>query len=414
MNKTVILRGPSLTQSGYGVHCRQIARYLLSREGITVKFHVLPWGDTPWILDKEAHGGLIGKIADNTCDGNARADVSVQLQLPNEWDPSVARFNIGMTAGVESDRCSPEWVAACNNMDTVIVPSQHAVTTLSGSGKLTKPIVVVPESYIDAVSAPLDQTVKLPQFSTNFNFLLFGQLTGNNPHNDRKNTFFTIKWLCEAFKDDKDVGIVIKTNMGRNTKIDRNIVKGVLSGVLAECRKGPYPRVHLLHGDMGDGEVAALYRHPQVKALVALTRGEGFGLPILEAAASGLPVIATGWSGHTDFMKLGKYVSVFYQLGDVHPSRIDGKIFVKGSRWANPSEEDAKKRLLKFRSSPTTPKEWATALAPVIQKSYSFEAISRCYDDAIGGVLLCFTRFSRWDYLCCVVHCQSHSCGALE
>lgn len=385
--KTVVLKGPVLTQSGYGVHSRQVARWLLQRGDVDVKFIATPWGDTPWIVNQASHGGLAGQIMQRSVSPEAAVgcDVSLQLQLPNEWDTRLSRVNVGITAAVETDRCNPEWVTACNAMHSVIVPSQHVKQCLANTGNITKPIIVIPESYSDACTAP--ELPTLPDFSTPFNFLIFGQLTGNNPNSDRKNTFYTIKWLCEAFKDDKDVGIVIKTNAGRNSRIDRNMVTNLLKQLLSEVRKGPYPKFTLLHGDMSDEEVASLYRHKQVKALVALTRGEGYGLPILEAAASGLPIIATGWSGHMDFLKHGKFISVYYQLGEVHPSRVDNKIFIKGSRWANPSEEDFKKRALKFRESSSTPKEWALDLQKKITETYNFEKVALAYDAALREVI---------------------------
>jgi len=383
--KTVLLRAPTLTQSGYGVHSRQIARWLLSRPDIDVKFHVLPWGTTPWYVNPSSLDGLIGKIMHKTVDGNFRADVSLQLQLPNEWNASVARHNVGITAGVETDKCNPSWLSAINSMNHVIVPSKHVADCFKNTGNIAVPLSVIPESYIDEVNA--ESLPALPSFSTDFNFLVFGQITGNNPNNDRKNTFYTIKWLCETFKDNKDVGIVIKTNSGRHTKIDRNLVKNLFNNLLAECRVGPYPKVHLLHGDMNDQEVAALYRHPQIKALVAATRGEGYGLPILEAAASGLPVIATGWSGHMDFLNHGKFISLDYQLSEVHHTRIDGQIFLKGMKWANPLEEDFKRKILKFKNNPSIPKEWALELAKKIKPLYSFDNIARQYDSVLGDVI---------------------------
>ena len=387
MKKSVIFRGPVLTQSGYGVHARQVARWLLNKQDVDVKFQPVPWGGTPWILDINACDGLVGRIIEHTVEPGMKGDVSFQLLLPNEWDTTIAPINIGMTAGVETDRCNPDWIRCCNAMSRIIVPSQHVASCITSSGKLTVPLDVVPEAYTDAIATPSELLPLMPVFSTMFNFLVFGQITGNNPYSDRKNTFFTIKWLCEAFKDDPDVGIVIKTNAGRNTKNDRNIVKTMLTNVLGECRRGAFPKIHMLHGDMNDHEVASLYRHPQVKALVAATRGEGFGLPILEAAASGLPIIATDWSGHLDFLKLGKFVSLMYQLADVHPSRIDGKIFVKGARWANPSEDDFKKRVTKFRTSSMIPHEWAADLALQLSKSFGFEAVTKCYDTVLKDIL---------------------------
>ena len=385
MKKTVILRGPALSQSGYGVHCRQVAKWLLGRSDIDAKFHVLPWGDTPWFVNPESLNGLVGQIMQRTVDGNYKADVSLQLQLPNEWDPRIAKYNIGMTAGVETDKCNPAWLNAINSMNKVVVPSKHVMECFKNTGVYSTKVEVIPESYIEEINSPVN--AQLPNFSTDFNFLIFGQVTGNSPYNDRKNTFFTLKWLCDVFKNDKNVGIVIKTNTGRHTKFDRKIVTSMLSGLLKECRKGMYPRVHLLHGDMNDSEVAALYRHPQIKALVAATRGEGFGLPILEAAASGMPVIATGWSGHMDFLNHGKFINLQYNLSEVHPSRVDNKIFVKGSKWAEPIEEDFKRKVAKFKESSSIPREWAADLATKIRHEYSFETISKQYDQLMKDVI---------------------------
>jgi len=380
--KSVILRGPSLTQSGYGVHTRQVARWLLSRPDFDVKFVTLPWGDTPWLLDPNLHDGLVGKIMQRSVSPTAKADISFQLQLPNEWDSTIAPINIGITAGVETDRCHPEWIDACNKMTAVVVPSQHSKQCLTNSGTVTKPLFVIPEAYADAIRKP--ELPALPNFPTPFNFLIFGQLTGSNPESDRKNIFYTIRWLCEAFKDDPEVGIVVKTNVGKNSLIDRGMTKGLLTNVVNESRRGAKnPRVYLMHGDMSEEEVASLYRHPQIKSLVTLTRGEGYGLPILEAAASGLPVIATGWSGHTDFLSLGKYVSIYYQLAEVHPSRVDDRIFVKGARWASPSEEDFKKRVTKFRQSSSTPKEWALDLRTKLLETYDLRTIFKVYDETL-------------------------------
>lgn len=380
--KNVLLRGPVLTQSGYGVHARQVARWLLSREDINVEIQALPWGNTPWLIDREIDDGFIGKIMERTVDPSGkRYDVTVQLQLPNEWDTSFSRTNIGITAGVETDRCNPEWVDACNRMSMVIVPSNHAKNCLTSSGNVKTPIVVIPEAYNECITQQTKTKIDELQLSTEFNVLLFGQLTGNNAENDRKNIFYTIKWLCETFQNDEDFGIVIKTNAGRNTSIDKKLVTQTLQNVLREVRKTKFPKVYLLHGDLSDSEVSSLYVHPKIRALVSLTRGEGYGLPILEAAASGLPVIATAWSGHVDFLSHGKYLEIPYKLVPVHQSRIDGKIFMPGTNWAFPNEEEFKKKIKKFRNSFSIPKEWAQDLKEKIVEKYSIDKIIGLYNE---------------------------------
>lgn len=386
--KNVLLRGPFLTNSGYGVHARQVARWAISKKDWNVKVQALPWGVTPWLIDRNLEDGLIGQIMDRTgIEPNTRFDLSFQVQLPNEWDEKIARRNIGITAAVETDRCNPAWIEKCNKMSAVVVPSRHVKQTLetTGANNLRTPVLVIPESFHDEVGQdgePLDI-----ELSTKFNFLIFGQLTGNNPENDRKNLFYTLKWMFEEFAADPDVGIVLKTNSGRTTKIDRLMTERVVRQLVKEVRKSEFPRVHFFHGKMSNSEIAGLMRHPSVKALVSLTRGEGYGLPILEAAAAGLPVIATGWSGYTDFLKQGDYISVDYALGPIHKSRVDGGIFMEGSRWAHPDENDAKKKLRKFYQKSIMPKHRALEVAKRIQKDLSFEAVSGLYDAALRELI---------------------------
>jgi len=86
-------------------------------------------------------------------------------------------------------------------------------------------------------------------------------------------------------------------------------------------------------------------------------------------------------------LKHGKFMNIAYNLGDVHPSRIDGKIFVQGARWANPSEDDFKKKITKFRHNTTVPKQWATELKQHLSTTNSFDAVSKAYDEALKGII---------------------------
>ena len=384
--KTVVFRAPLLSMSGYGTHARQIYRWLRSKENIQLCVSIVPWGITSWMIDPGLEDGLIADIMAHSAPPTSTPDVSLQLQLPNEWDPHLAYKNIGLSAVVETDKCNPEWLSKMDEMDAVIVPSTHVMRCVNNSGGIRTPIAVVPESYYDCIRDP-----DLPAFDldidTDFNLLVLGQVTGNSPYNDRKNLFFSLKYLCETFKDDPNVGIIVKTNSGRNTTIDRQITSKMLGRIIKEIRPGPYPKIHFVHGAMTPAEVAGIYKNPKVKALVALTRGEGFGLPILEAAASGLPVIATNWSAHLDFLNLGKWIKVAYSLEALHESRVDSNIFMDGARWAEPIEEDVITRLQKFRQKPEIPQEWAKELQKKILKQYSQEAIEKIYDEKLGKFL---------------------------
>ena len=376
----ICVRGPLLSISGYGNHTRQVYRWLSESRQHEIKTQILPWGVTPWMINPELENGLIGKImAESTSIEEIGFDISFQVQLPNEWNPNLAKFNVGVTAAVETDICNPHWIQCCNTMNLIIVPSNHTKETIQRSGALTVPIAVVPESFPDAI---LNENKFDLNLKTDFNFLVFGQITGNNAYTDRKNTFFALRWLTEAFEGDPNVGIVIKTNHGRNTSLDRRQVKAMLSSIVKELNT-TVP-VYLVHGAMHDSEVAGLYTNEKIKALVAPTRGEGYGLPLLEAAASGLPVLATNWSGHRDFLNTGKWISFDYDLVDVPPMKIDDQVFLKSSRWAEVKEEDFKRKVKKFRDKHQVPTKWAEDMSVILKETHSFSSVAKIWDETIS------------------------------
>jgi len=383
-----IIRAPLLSVSGYGVHSRQIFSYLDESSMFDVETQVVNWGNTPWLINSDLESGMIGRIMSMTQTSDQIADISFQVQLPDEWDPNMARINIGISAIVETDMCPPNWIEACNKMDAVIVPSEHAKSCLENSGNIEVDIYVIPEWFFEEISSGnLSKKFSEMNFDTNFNFLLLSQLTGQTPATDRKNIFYTIKWLCEAFHDDPDVGIVLKTNHGRGTTIDRQLTTDLVRKLISEVRKGQYPKIHLVHGNLYPDEIAGMYKNESIKALISLTRGEGFGLPLLEAAASDLPVIATNWSAHTEFLALGKFLKIGYDLIKIPPEKVDNRIFVDNSSWANPSEKDFKKKVKKFKSKSHEPKKWSIQLGERIRSEYSRKSICQIYDKVIGEII---------------------------
>jgi len=384
--KNILIRGPLINTSGYGVHSRQIYSYLESRKDCNIIAQITPWGTCTYHINSESEDGLIGRILQNSRPNKVEADVSFQVQLPNEWSPDAARFNIGVTAGVETTKCSQSWVDAINSMDLVIVPSEFTKKTFLNSGDIKTKIVVIPEYIQPQIIQESIPPMEL-DIDTEFNFLMFGLITGPSPETDRKNTFYGIKWLCETFKDDPKVGVVIKTSLGRMTYIDRKRTTDLLRKLLKEVRIGDYPKFYLSHGYMSVDEVSSFYRSNKINALVSFTRGEGYGLPILEAAASGVPVMATGWSGHMDFLQKIKFSSFEYELLEVDQSKIDGKIFVKGSKWASVKDKDVKRKLKKIRKSYDIPKEWASNGKKQLRDSLSPESVFKIYEEHLSDIL---------------------------
>jgi glycosyltransferase involved in cell wall biosynthesis len=382
--KTVLLKGPLLSKSGYGEHTRQIAKFLLKQKNINLITQLTPWGITPWYLNKEYDNNLIDELINKSNISCKNIDISFQVLLPNEWEYNLAKFNVGVTAGVETNICNPKWIDCCNKMDSIIVPSNHTKQTFLNSGKIKTPISIIPEFYFEELN---EESLELNlNLKTNFNFLTVGVITDKNLANDRKNLFNLIKWFVEEFKNNKDVGLILKVSNGRNSKLDKKNTYEFLNSYLKKI-KNKNPKVYLLHGDMNRHEMNSLYKHPKIKAFISCTRGEGFGLPFLEAAVAGLPIIATNWSAHTEFLNKGFWIKLNYNLSKVSNSKIDNNIFVENAKWAEVDEKDFKDKIKKFYKSSYIPKQQAKKLSLILKNEYSEENIHNYYKLFLGNLL---------------------------
>ncbi len=375
----VLLRAPLLSLSGYGVHARQIFEWLESYPNIELTTEVVQWGMTTWLVDSTTP--IVQRIMNKSVQKEGVYDLSVQVQLPDEWDPNIAKRNIGISAFVETDRCSRQWIEKCNEMDLIVVPSTFTKNVAIRSGNLTTPIVVVPEWYSPEIEKVKKKNPFPMKLKTKFNFLLVGTTTGRNAQEDRKNIFNTIKWFCETFKGNKDVGLIVKTSQGRGTKIDKQITLDLMRRTVSDIRKDQFPKVHVLHGNLTEKEIAELYYNRHVKCLVSATRGEGYGLPLVEAGAAGLPIIVTGWSGHMDFLDQEMTKVVDYKLIKIPKEKIDNRVFIEGTRWADPIEADFKKSLLEVYNKHNTYLNLAKKQKKSIRNNFSKRKVLAKYDE---------------------------------
>ena len=126
----VHIKGPLLSISGYGVHARQICRWAFA-QNFHVTTEITPWGNTPWYTDRNECDGLVNRIMEASSTLSSKPDYSFQIMLPDEWDNTVAKKNFGVSAVVEADKCSKNWIQQCLKMDHVIVPSDFAKSAMA-------------------------------------------------------------------------------------------------------------------------------------------------------------------------------------------------------------------------------------------------------------------------------------------
>jgi ADP-heptose:LPS heptosyltransferase len=350
----------------------------------------VPWGATPLVYDDTPENKRIEELSRKFDPNNFKADnfdASVQVTIPNEF-MKLASKNICITAGIEVDRVAPVWISKTNEMaDVLIVPSVHAASTFVNTKyqtqtgeaiELNKPVHVVPDWINTAVfnTNPVQQDDRFV-YPSKFNFIAMGLGLDRGEGHDRKNFHQLIRWFCEQFKDNEDVGLVLKLSMVNNSSIDFRNVAGRIQSIKAQAGCGQFPRIHLIHGRLSNEELAALFKSKSIHAFLTLTHGEGYGLPILEAAACGLPVVATDWSGHLDFLtKDGKklFVPISCEINDIAQESVWKDVYEPGSKWAWPIEKDAKVKMAKVVVSYEKPKQWATELAEVVGKNFGEKA----------------------------------------
>ena len=378
--KKILVAGPVFSRSGYGEHARFVVNALSSRPDLfDVYIYPLEWGHSNWTVGDQQKSSYYAYLMEKTAKHIQQSkgwDVHVQITIPSEWVSDVAPCNIGITAGVETDRLPESWSPNILQMDKIIVTSTHIKKlfdkVLSGNKNIEVEAVAYPVKEI--VPAGLSSKIQL---DTDFNFLTIAQYA------PRKNLLNTIKWFVEEFRED-EVGLVVKSHIRNNSYPDSVQLNTLLQGFVEQL--GPSKcQVYLLTGAMSDQEVHGLYIHPKIKAYVTATHGEGFGLPLYEAAYSGLPIIAPAWSGQTDFLycpfkkRSGKveqrayFEKVGFEIGELKEEHLMPGALEKKMKWCYPKEKKFKKAMRDVYSSPLPRERTAQHLKEYLLDNFSTE-----------------------------------------
>ncbi|MGB9737379.1 MAG: glycosyl transferase [Chloroflexus aggregans] len=248
---------------------------------------------------------------------NRPKDTSLPQVVYSQGDAFIknsGRYRIGFTM-LESDTLPADWVYQANQMDEVWVPSHFTRDVFMASG-VRRPIHVIPLGFNPNYFHPHIQENKPANV---FVFLSIFEWI------ERKAPELLLQAYVSEFTRSDDVVLVLKVfNHDPHFNVQQRIHE--------LTNRSHAPRiVVLLNQEIAEHQMGGLYR--SADCFVLPTRGEGWGMPILEAMACGLPVIATDWGAQREFFN--------DQLG--YPLRVRQLIpavarspYYAGSRWADP------------------------------------------------------------------------------
>ena len=358
---TIVISCPIDTYSGYGARARDFVK-ALDKNKYEVKILSQRWGNTRFgYLQDHQEFELESMIIPQL---TAQPDVWIQVTVPNEFQ-KVGKFNIGLTAGMETDISPPEWVQGCNNMDLILVSSEHGKASLVNSKydaqdkntgatqriEVTTPVEVLFEGvdlekyFTTDTMANMEINLDLDNIQESFCYLFVGHWLQGSFGHDRKNVGWTIKAFLETFKNKKkQPALILKTQHANASITDRdNLLKKI--DEVRKTVKGKLPNIYVVHGELSDDEVNELYNHSKVKAMISFTKGEGFGRPLLEFSLTGKPIIASGWSGHIDFLNREFTTLVGGTLHQVDNSAVVKNIIMKEAKWFQADEAEVGRAL---------------------------------------------------------------------
>lgn len=356
---TVAVSAPIDTYSGYGARSRDLVKVLIESKKYNLVLLSQRWGNTRFgYLEDHSEEEMLSLISPGL---QAQPDIWIQITVPNEFQ-KVGKYNIGITAGMETTLVHQSWVEGVNRMDLVLTSSNHSKKVFEQSQyemkdkntnqtinnlKVETPIEVLFEGvdigkyFSVSTKSNYGISENLDSIKESFCYLLVGHWMQGDFGHDRKNVGYTIKTFLESFKTKRNPpALILKTHTATTSILDRERILDKIDSIKKTVKGGRLPNIYLIHGEISDEEMNVLYNHSKVKVLVSHTKGEGFGRPLLEFTTTGKPIIASGWSGQVDFLHRDYSVLLGGTLQNVHPSACVKDMILPEAQWFTPSDSD--------------------------------------------------------------------------
>lgn len=295
------------------------------------------------------------------------ADTDVNIWFWPDQRISTMKGRHIVWAVFEADRLPHDFRGFLNRHAHVVwVPTHWGRETLLANGVPPERIDVVPEGVDpDLFHGHVRRVVS--REGQPFRFLAVGKFERRKAYPELLEAF------AQAFGDDRAVELLIKADYLQD--FERNgRIKQELSELVASFGLG---NVHLHWGNWAKDRMAGLYNY--CDAFVFPSRAEGWGLPALEAIATGMPIVATLYSGHTEFLaqvrdSLLEVEFTLQPIDDPEYFRLWPADDTNPGRWAQPSTASLAAGLRAVRERYPAYADAAAINASLVRERFSWHA----------------------------------------
>jgi GT2 family glycosyltransferase len=352
-----VLRLPN----GYSLSSQDLA-LALEDAGVHLGYKYLygPGTSHPWEEEGEVERERISRLMERPIDP---AWPQVVYGLGESFERNFGSYRIGFTM-LEVDGLPSEWVRQANLMDEVWVPTPFNQDTFRASG-VERPIHVVPLGVDPHYFHP-----RIRSFPASDQFLFLSVFEWSS----RKAPELLLRAFNDEFRADEPA-----TLLCRVITVDERRLWDEIAGLGLKRDGGRIlVSMNLL---VPRHQLGALYR--SADCFVLTTRGEGWGLPIIEAMACGLPVIATDWGAHTFFANASNSYPIASEgLVEANPDSP----FYRGLRWAQPSYDECRRMMRHVFENREEARARGAAASSWVRENFSWERSARAAIDRLTSI----------------------------
>jgi len=347
---TIVWRGPIFNPTGISTHAREMVK-ALAKLGCTIQCSDI-WHDR-YSFNK----GL--EFLNKPINANRKDVVTVFFDYPQYWQQGHGKIFGGFIH--EGTKLKPEWIPLMQSADKVWTGSK-AIAKMFRFNGITRPIGVIPAGFDP-------ELYKQEKQDKSGNFMFFSVNSWTGKEGDRKGTDLLLKAFDEEFKNEKDVRLALKISTFWQQR-GEDFYQAAVYNFLGHTNEKIILNSEYLEDDV-------LAKMPQtVDCFVAPTRGEGFGLTILNAMACGLPVIVTEDknSGHMDFCmdEEGKDLPGVLWIDTETYKQGDPQFYTRGNMLAEPDIKSLRKQMRWAYENRNELREMGEKNAEIVHKKWTW------------------------------------------